>query len=297
MMHILVMLTHKKNEQLLVETISRRYEVTPGEHPRYLNLSFDLCILDGPTLHALKDQVRARKRAEGPYFLPFLLVTTRREIGLASRSLWEVVDEIITLPIEKLELWARIEALLRTRRLSIELRQMVEIDSLTGLFNRHYFFQRAEQEFLRYQRYRHALSAMMIDLDHFKRVNDTYGHLVGDQVLQSAGRRIRSLTRASDLAGRYGGEEFALLLPHTDLEGASTLAKRLHATFQQPMETSKGPISVTASIGIALATPELTSVAQFLEECDQALYLAKENGRNCIWINDAEFHPLQEVLE
>lgn len=154
-------------------------------------------------------------------------------------------------------------------------------DELTGLLNRRAFFDRARREFNRAKRYQKPLSAIMIDLDHFKKVNDTYSHAVGDQVLTEVALRIRETVRTLDIVGRYGGEEISIIAPETSLEGALQLAERLRSNIgSTPIETSAGPLHVTVSVGVAALSPEMTRLEQLLHAADQKLYEAKERGRN-----------------
>jgi len=164
------------------------------------------------------------------------------------------------------------------------LEEISRLDPLTKLNNRRYFFELAELEYARSQRYHHALSAIMIDLDYFKQINDTFGHAVGDQVLTEIARRIALSARKVDIPGRYGGEEFIVLLPETSLKDALTVAKRIwHDLTHRPTITSKLSIPVNASIGLACLDPgsEL-SLDELIDRADQALYQAKQLGRNRI---------------
>ncbi len=167
-------------------------------------------------------------------------------------------------------------------RLFGEVRRLATTDALTGLLNRRQFFAQAEREFSRWQRYGDALSAAMIDVDHFKRVNDTHGHAVGDEVLAEIARRCQAEVRDVDILGRYGGEEFAVLLPDTGLTGARDhVAERLRARIAaEPVETQKGPVALTISVGVAAADRETPDLGALLERADAALYDAKEGGRD-----------------
>ncbi len=225
MKRILLILESEANRKILTDALSSHYQVLLAEDARGLRQPFDLCISDGPSLRRLEKAIRERRQAEAPYYLPFLLVTTRKDIGLADHMLWRLVDDLIIAPIEKIELRARLESLIRARELALETRRLAQSDALTDLLNRHHFFLFGEQEIERCRRYGRPLSAMMLDLDHFKHINDTYGHLVGDQVLKEIANRIRTSLRKNDLASRYGGDEFALLLPETTPEQALRLAE------------------------------------------------------------------------
>ncbi|MCB6183566.1 sensor domain-containing diguanylate cyclase [Leeia sp. TBRC 13508] len=154
-------------------------------------------------------------------------------------------------------------------------------DGLTGIYNRRYLQQRYHSEFGRASRHGSNLTTIIFDLDHFKRVNDTYGHLAGDEVLKTVAKRVKSLVRALDVVGRYGGEEFALILPDTDLEGGLTLAERIRETIAaDPVPFGDIEIPVSASLGVSQFSPEMTNYELMVQAADQALYEAKHNGRN-----------------
>src|SRR5581483_381286 len=161
-------------------------------------------------------------------------------------------------------------------------------DELTRLPNRRYMAQRFLQEMQRARRYHKELAFVMIDIDHFKQVNDTYGHLQGDQVLAELAKILTAAKRESDVAARYGGEEFALILHETDPEGAMVLAERIRASVEQA--TFPGNLKLTISIGVA-ATNDETQFTSLMEKADEALYEAKEGGRNRVVLADLKTVP------
>jgi diguanylate cyclase (GGDEF)-like protein/PAS domain S-box-containing protein len=168
------------------------------------------------------------------------------------------------------------------RKLAAEkLRELAIMDSLTGLFNRRHFIELSEREFNRSSRYGKDLSMMMMDIDHFKAVNDTHGHHVGDEVLSALAEIFRSGLRSTDVVGRLGGEEFGVLLPETGLPEALPLAERVRRTVaDKPIPTSAGNLAVTISIGVATVTTEAYRLESLMQRADEALYKAKDNGRN-----------------
>ncbi|KAF0106597.1 MAG: response regulator receiver [Anaerolineaceae bacterium] len=167
-----------------------------------------------------------------------------------------------------------------------EVQRLAMQDPLTDCFNRRHFFELAEQEFQRAVRYRHSLSLIMLDVDHFKKFNDTYGHQTGDKVLCDLVDTCRGSLRSIDLLGRYGGEEFALLLPETHLEGALKTAGRLRQELMKiRVSGQEAAPSVTVSLGVACYEPKSNEVAtldELVRLADESLYDAKSAGRNCV---------------
>ncbi len=154
-------------------------------------------------------------------------------------------------------------------------------DGLTGIFNRRHLQERLTAEFERAHRYNESFALIMFDLDHFKKINDNYGHLGGDAVLRTVGKRMTELLRKSDIFGRYGGEEFMLVLPGTDVVGALTLAERIRSAAEsEPAEWDDTPIPFTISMGISIYQPEHRKPEDLIHETDLALYFSKKNGRN-----------------
>ncbi|MBP2293916.1 GGDEF domain-containing protein [Azospirillum rugosum] len=161
------------------------------------------------------------------------------------------------------------------------LRQLSITDPLTGVFNRRHFFDVAEQELARARRYGRAISLLALDIDHFKRINDTHGHAVGDEALRLFADACRGILRSNDLLGRMGGEEFAILLPETDMAGARMVAERIRSrTAELAVASGTGDVSITVSIGVSSCRSGERSVDAMLSCADEALYLAKAAGRN-----------------
>lgn len=162
-----------------------------------------------------------------------------------------------------------------------ELERLASIDPLTGVCNRRCFMESGQREFSRARRYGQQLCLMQMDLDHFKQVNDTYGHAAGDEVLRVFAANCRQGLREHDLLGRLGGEEFAVVLPATDLDGACQVAERFREIVAEiKLFVDEKLIRFTVSIGVAQSTPEDRDVEALLRRADEALYLAKNGGRN-----------------
>lgn len=162
-----------------------------------------------------------------------------------------------------------------------QLQELALRDGLTGLLNRRYWEQCVEREFARHMRYETPVSLVMFDIDHFKAVNDTYGHQTGDEVIREVARVTRSMARETDYAGRYGGEEFVVLLPDTDLNGARQFAERLRLAISKLRVDHEGkPLQFTVSLGAACLDNRMSTHTELIERADKALYQSKENGRN-----------------
>lgn len=154
-------------------------------------------------------------------------------------------------------------------------------DGLTGLFNHTYFHQQIDVEVRRYVRYGSPVSLMLIDIDDFKTVNDTYGHPMGDRVLATMGKTLMRVARDSDICCRYGGEEFAVILPFTDVHVANTIANRMKIELMDRLSDSR---TVTVSIGVAVSGKKTVSYQDLVDYADAALYQAKRNGKNRVLV-------------
>ncbi|GAG35548.1 unnamed protein product [marine sediment metagenome] len=169
----------------------------------------------------------------------------------------------------------------RVLRLENRLRLLASHDPLTQLLNRRTFFELIEKEWKRSSRIGYPLSCAMIDVDFFKRVNDSYGHLAGDEVLRSVSRRLQRCCRQTDCVCRYGGEEFCVLLPDTGEQGAVLWAERCRsAVAEEPIETAETRIGVTVSLGVAQRRDDTNSPEELLDLADRALLEAKRLGRD-----------------
>ncbi len=164
-----------------------------------------------------------------------------------------------------------------------ELYRLATIDGLTQIFNKKYFHERLKEEFNRARRYKRSLSFMLLDLDHFHNLNTAYGHLAGDFVLKNIAQLVSKNLRKEDAFGRYGGEEFGILLPEIEISNALFLAEKMRKIVETgPFEFDGKNILVTASIGVATMNNEMTNPDQLIKMADDALYKAKSEGRNCV---------------
>ncbi len=181
---------------------------------------------------------------------------------------------------------------LQLTQLNEKLRELAHTDEATGLFNKRRLFERLDMEIARARRYGEILSCLMLDIDDFKRINDTYGHQAGDEVLRQIGALLRRSLRVTDFVARYGGEEFTILLPRTNSAGAWSVAEKLCTTFMSHAFTyPPATIRLTVSIGVACCTTfDRLDAQQIIQRADEALYRAKRAGKNrACFANDTEY--------
>jgi diguanylate cyclase (GGDEF)-like protein len=196
--------------------------------------------------------------------------------------------DYVAKPFDTFELRARVRAALRTKHLQDLLIEHAHIDPLTGLPNRRALMERLRLEWSRMERHGGRLSFIMVDIDHFKRINDTYGHHIGDQMLQEVANVILRQCRKLDLPSRYGGEEFGIIVPEETATGAKQLAERCRQEIEKAGIVVKGEkVHATASFGVADAT-DLPSTQTLMKRADDALYQAKNAGRNQVFSSDTE---------
>lgn len=246
-----------------------------------------------PGLNGLETLARLRVRDE---YVSVIFVSADCLRDDVIRGLDAGADDYVCKPFDVMELMSRVRSQLRIkdlndalRRANERLKELVDIDDLTGLFNMRSLYKRLDFELDRARRYNRSVCVIMMDLDHFKKVNDQHDHLFGSYVLSEVGKIIRGNMRKVDFAARYGGDEFLVALTEINLEGAKTFANRLRqkieeATFKSDNYTMK----LTASLGLALCSPnEVTIDARALVRfADRALYDAKEKGRNRVEVFD-----------
>ncbi|MCY3762670.1 MAG: diguanylate cyclase [Gemmatimonadetes bacterium] len=192
------------------------------------------------------------------------------------------VGDYLSLPVDSSEVAGRTELLLKVKQRLDELGSKAVIDELTGAYNRRYLHEQLKLRLGEARRHRTPVSFILFDLDHFKNVNDSHGHLFGDTVLKGTADLVRQLIRKEDLLARYGGEEFAVMLPHTDRFGAAVLAERLRESAAGCYHSNgERKERVTISLGVAsFPTDEADSVEELIECADWRLYKAKYSGRN-----------------
>ncbi len=221
--------------------------------------------------------------------IPVIFLTIREELKAKVLGLSQGAHDYLTKPFYDEELVARVHVHLRLKALQDELRrknkrleEMSRADALTGLSNRRHFRETLAAELARSKRFDLPLSLILLDVDHFKQINDRYGHQAGDEALLSVASVLQRMLRRCDHAARYGGEEFAMILPQTGLEGAQAVAERCRrAVGAAGINTPSGVVRLTVSLGIADYPHESAdSVDELIRRADEALYRAKDAGRN-----------------
>lgn len=207
---------------------------------------------------------------------------TRREVLNAG------ADDFLAKPYDHEELLAHLRNGLRISRLQEKLRKAAVTDGLTGLCNHGQFRDLLNREFSRTRRYGGVVSLVMLDLDHFKVVNDTHGHEIGNRVLQATARHLDRMVRETDIVARYGGEEFAVICPHTSLDEADNLAERIRQALPEQVRLVECPqLRVTATLGVVSSEePQVNSVTDLINQADQALYYGKGEGRDRVIRSD-----------
>ena len=297
-MKILVAEDEEMSRRLLTANLSKKgYEVVPATNGRE---AWDLlqtpeapqiAILDWtmPEMDGVDVCVELRKKGGEPYVYVILLSAKSKKEEVIE-GLRAGADDYLVKPCHPLELIARVRSGVRILDLQkelIEAREALRIqatqDALTGCWNRRTIFEILDREFQRAKRETVSIGVVLGDLDHFKHINDTHGHQVGDLVLQESSRRMRSMMRQYDAVGRYGGEEFLMVLPGCDWQKAVNQAERVRTCLEsKPIVLPDGqPITVTMSLGVSASDLHTyDSVDALVHAADQALYRAKNSGRN-----------------
>jgi two-component system cell cycle response regulator len=287
------------SRRLLQKTLENAgYEVLAVENGRLAQE--ELCRADGPRLALLDWEMpevdgpgvcrAVRARAEKSYVY-MIFLTSKESSDDKVEGLRSGADDYLTKPFHPEELKARLRTGLRILSLEdrlVEAREDMRFkathDSLTGLWNRGVIMDLLDRELARADRERHSTAILLCDVDHFKRVNDTYGHPVGDEVLREVAKRLLASVRSYDYVGRYGGEEFLVVLNNCDPASSLGRAEQMRETVaKREFITKRGPLTITMSVGLLRSVNwGPLSAEQYLAQVDAALYAAKAAGRNCV---------------
>jgi len=248
-----------------------------------------ICDLEMPRMDGFKFISVLASRAELSD-IPTILLTGRNDREMKIRGLEQGAVDYVTKPFDEGELIARVKVQLKIKKLQDDLKRTNELlleisntDPLTGLYNRRYFMETLDKEFQRIRRKDGTLSLIILDLDHFKSINDTFGHQQGDEVLVEVALQMQKHLRSYDIAARYGGEEFIAVLPESSREETMQAAERLRASVAAlGFSGNSGQHAVvTISIGVAVfPSPKVDCIDSLIRQADEALYQAKRNGRN-----------------
>lgn len=259
-------------------------EIATSNPPAVILLDLDMPGMDGfQVLRALMDNPETHS-------IPVIVLSGMH----ASQDKVSAFDlgatDYVTKPFELTELKARLRAALRLHHLLRLLAERAEVDGLTGLGDRRSFDRHWAKQVAESSRYGRPLALALFDIDHFKNINDTYGHPTGDEVIQSFAAQLAACCRESDVPCRYGGEEFALIMPSTSAQDAATVAERVRESFANTTWPRHGLSGITVSAGIAgTATGAKDFTAeQWIEAADQCLYTAKRSGRNRVVTRDLD---------
>ncbi len=301
---VLVIEDNETDARNLRETLSSRYQVTvEGDGAEALILAksgdYDLVVVS-MTL-ANMDPLRLcsqLRTTEETRHAPIIILVDEGDKDRLLKALEIGVNDYIMRPTDRNELLARALTQVRRKRYQDRLRDnyvrsmsMAVTDGLTDLFNRRYFASHIENLMKGHRKSSKPISVLLIDIDHFKQVNDTYGHAVGDEVLREFAERIKRNVRGIDLPARFGGEEFVVVMPDTDVMKATRVAERLRTSIEeQPFSVSAadvGELNVTCSIGVSATRPEDT-VDDLVRRADEALYEAKGGGRNRVCVAESD---------
>lgn len=245
---------------------------------------------------ALCRELRAHPRDGYQYII---MLTARNSVEHVVTGLRSGADDYLVKPIVEPELLARLSTAKRLlvmeqslREANAENRRLSQIDSLTGVYNRRYLMEHLHRELERAQRYGHALSLLLCDIDRFKSINDTYGHQAGDFVLVEFAQRLRKSLRDTDWIARYGGEEFVVVLPETSVENAGKVAERCRQSLmQEPCVNDDFSLQVTASFGVTgwePGMPDETLTEKLIASADAGMYTSKSEGRNRVTVVGAQ---------
>jgi diguanylate cyclase (GGDEF)-like protein len=269
----------QEHHYVFVETDSgtEGVELYWREQPDCVLLDYQLPDLDGLAFLAELEHEKNEKS------IPVIMLTGEGDEAIAVEAMKSgAQDYLVKDAISRESLYLAVHNAMEKVAMFRQLVFLARCDELTGLYNRRYFMDRLTEEVLRSRRYGYPLCIMLMDLDHFKSINDTHGHLMGDQVLATVGHLLREAVRLTDIPGRYGGEELCVVLTGTPLDRAHIIAERLRQRVaEEEFRTTDGTaFHITCSIGLAQFRPDLLDITAVLALADQALYQAKDTGRN-----------------
>ncbi len=293
---ILIQVKNRQDRHLLEDWLAPAYEIISAHTNELLEERFDLAVIDGPSLKQFQSKIRARRGAEEPVLLPFLLVASSRPNSTPTRHLGKLVDDLIVRPMDETVLRARVANLLRLHRLSLELKKehdrvlkLSVTDDVSGFNNTRYLHRYLDRFMSAPDAHDQELSLVFFDLDNFKRVVDTHGHLLGAKILKEVAQAISRELDEDDRIVRYGGDEFIVMLPRQGKDQALAKVQRMRrAIVKTPfLQKEKIDAHVTASFGLATFPHDAHDKRELLAAADDCLFRSKEGGKNRISVYGA----------
>ena len=297
MERVLLQIRKKRERRLLEDWLAADYQVILPNPGNPLLGEFDLVIIDGASLREMRSQVRARRKAEQPVLLPFLLLTVRRRGSLPSRHLGPLVDDVLIRPLNEQELMARVANLLRMRRWSLDLKKehdrvmkLAVTDDVSGFNNTRYLHRYLDRLLENPATRPTQVSLVFFDLDNFKRLVDAHGHLLGSKALREVAQTVARVLEPDDRLVRYGGDEFIAILPRQAKDDALFKVARMKEVISSTPFLQKEGIDahLTASFGLASFPQDAGDKRELLAEADRCLFESKAAGKNRVTIAELE---------
>lgn len=297
MERVLLQVKRKRDRRRLEDWLGRAYQIILPDQEHALEGDFDLVIIDGPSLKRWGTKVRARREAEEPVLLPFLLLTVRRCGRMPARHLGRMVDDVIVRPMHETELLARVANLLRMRRWSLELKKehdrvmkLAVTDDVSGFNNTRYLHRYLDRLLEGTATKPPEVCLAFFDLDNFKRLVDSYGHLLGSKALREVAQTAARFLGEEDRLVRYGGDEFIVILPRQSKDEALVKVARIQKAITSTPFLQKEGINahLTASFGLASYPDDAKDKRELLAEADRCLFQSKSAGKNRITFAELE---------
>jgi diguanylate cyclase (GGDEF)-like protein len=297
MERVLLQVKKKKDRRRLEDWLSGTYHIVLPNQEKPLEEDVELVIIDGPSLKQLRSKVKARRRAEQPVFLPFLLLTVRRRGSVPGRHLGRVVDDLLIRPLNEKELEARVANLLRMRRWSQDLKKehdrvmkLAVTDDVSGFNNTRYLHRYLDRLLETPAAKPVEVSLVFFDLDNFKQLVDAHGHLCGTKVLKEVAQAVHHVLDEDDRLVRYGGDEFIAILPRQSKEAARSKVERMRRAIASTPFLQKEHIDarLTASFGLASFPEDAKDKRQLLAEADRCLFRSKNAGKDRVTVVEME---------
>jgi len=297
MERVLLQVKKKKDRRRLEDWLSGTYHIVLPNQEKPLEEDVELVIIDGPSLKQLRSKVKARRRAEQPVFLPFLLLTVRRRGSVPGRHLGRAVDDLLIRPLNEKELEARVANLLRMRRWSQDLKKehdrvmkLAVTDDVSGFNNTRYLHRYLDRLLETPAAKPLEVSLVFFDLDNFKKLVDAHGHLCGTKALREVAQAVHHVLDEDDRLVRYGGDEFIVILPRQSKEVARSKVERMRRAIASTPFLQKEHIyaRLTASFGLASFPEDAKDKRQLLAEADRCLFRSKNAGKDRVTVVEME---------